>query len=273
MRLQCEFDRNNRMLRTIATTLCKNCFRTVLILLQFVCIFGVEAVAARARNDQPAAVPSLTQPLSTSAEMPPLTSPPVLSPEAERVSQIALQNGDRQFLMVDKAQGEIILFEDGKPIFSGPALTGAGMGDRVPPVVLTFSGLHPLTLEQKVTPSGRFTVTTELDPDYGRVWNLNEIHGKDWDFAIHKVFLGLPSEHRDAMFHSINTADRHITWGCINVERSTIQTLWQHLLHKNKIPLYILPNDQSLVATLFPLKRPPSAAKSVTAAATSDHAH
>ncbi|HEX3990693.1 MAG TPA: L,D-transpeptidase [Acetobacteraceae bacterium] len=268
------------MLRTIATTLCKNRSRVVLVLLQFVCIFGIDAMAARARNDQTAAATSLTQPVSTSApkapaqtEMPPLSSPPMLSPEAERVGQIALQNGDQQFLMVDKARGEIILFESGKPIFSGPALTGAGLGDRVPPVVLTFSGLHPLTLEQKVTPSGRFTVTTELDPDYGRVWNLNEIHGKDWDFAIHQVFLGIASEHRDARFHSANAADRHITWGCINVEHSTIQTLWQHLLHKDKIPLYILPNDERLVPALFPLKHPSSVTKSVTAAEVNDHTH
>jgi hypothetical protein len=236
----------------LAPALIESRLRALLALLQFVCTFGVGAVAAAQTG------------------MPPLASPPVLSPVAEHVSQIAVQNGDQQFLMVDKIQGEIILFENGRPIFSGPVLTGAGMGDRVPPEVLTFSGTHPLTLEQKVTPSGRFTVTTELDPEYGRVWNLNEIHGKDWDFAIHQVFLGIPSEHRDARLHSANAADRHVTFGCINVERSTIQTLWQHLLHKDKIPLYILPNDESLVAALFPLRQPSSASKSV--ATISDHA-
>jgi hypothetical protein len=112
-----------------------------------------------------------------------------------------------------------------------------------------------------VTPAGRFTVTAEADPEYGRVWTLNEIHGKDWDFAIHQVYLGFPAEHRDARLHSADIADRHITLGCINVEPSTIQTLSRQLPKKGKVPLYILPNDASLVATLFPLRAPPSATK------------
>ena len=241
-----------------------------LIMLQLAYIFGVGAVAANAQT-------SLTQPVSTGAPssqtqtgVPPPASPPVLSPEAERVSQIAQKNGDKRFLMVDKAQGEIILFENGRPIFNGPALTGASMGDRVPPKVLTFSGNHPLTLDQKVTPAGRFTVTSEADPEYGRVWTLNEIHGRDWDFAIHQVFLGIPSEHRDARLHSENVADHHITFGCINVERGAIQAISRHLPQRGKVPLYILPNDESLVAALFPLRGPPSVTKSVAATGAND---
>jgi hypothetical protein len=277
------------MLRTIArhvaSTLIESrlqAFKATLVVLQFAYICGVGTMAAEARNDPPLhqsdAQTSLAQSVSISAPTSqaqsnpaPPASQPVLSPEAERVSQIATLNGDKQFLMVDKAHGEIILFENGKPIFSGPVLTGASMGDRVPPNVLTFPGTHPLTLDQKVTPAGRFTVTSEVDPEYGRVWNINEIHGKDWDFAIHQVFLGIPSEHRDARLLSADVADHHITFGCINVERSTVQTFSQHLPQKGKIPLYILPNDETLVAALFPLRQSPSATKSVAASVTNDH--
>jgi hypothetical protein len=240
-------------------------FKSALLALQLVCIPGLGTVAAQAQNDLADGRPSPAQ--NDTAP------PPVLSSEAARVSQVAEQNGDKQFLMVDKALGEIILFENGKPVFSGPVLTGASMGDRVPPKVLSFSGTHPLTLDQKVTPAGRFTVTAEVDPEYGRVWTLNEIHGKDWDFAIHQVYLGFAAEHRDARLHSADIADHHITFGCINVEPSTIQTLSRHLPQKGKVPLYILPNDESLVAALFPLRDPPSATKSVAATATSDHLH
>jgi hypothetical protein len=237
-------------------------FKSALVVLQLVYILGLGAVTAQARNvlaDAPA-----------QNDTPP---PPVLSSEAERVSQIAEQNGEKKFLMVDKVHGEIILFENARPVFSRPVLTGASMGDRVPPQVLSFSGTHPLTLEQKVTPAGRFTVTAEADPEYGRVWTLNEIHGKDWDFAIHQVYMGLAAEHRDARLRSADIADHHITFGCINVEPSTIQVLLRHLPQKGKVPLYILPNDESLVAALFPLREAPSVAKSVAVTATNDHSH
>lgn len=244
--------------------------RSVLVMLQLACMSAVGAIAAEPGNEQAAAQPqSVTSGVPTQTDLA-STTPPVLSSEADQVSQIAVRNGDKRFLMVDKAQGEIILFENGKPILSGPALTGASAGDRVPPKVLTFSGTHPLTPAQKVTPAGRFTVTSETDPEYGRVWTLNELHGKDWDFAIHQVFLGIPAEHRDARLHSANVADRHITFGCINVERDTIQALSQRLPRKGKVPLYILPNDASLVAALFPLRELPSTTKSVTATVTTD---
>ncbi len=186
---------------------------------------------------------------------------PVLSPQAEQVSQIAKANGDKEFLMIDKARGEIILFQDDRPTYSGPALTGASMADRVPPKVLALSGNHPLTAAEKVTPSGRFTVRPEADPEFGRVWTINEIHGKDWDFAIHQVYLGIPSEHRDARIHSTDPAAHHITFGCINVERSTVQFLTRELPKKASVPLYILPQDEGLTATLFPIRVQRSASK------------
>ena len=127
---------------------------------------------------------------AAAAEAPPGAPIPELSPQQQEVSRIARERGDKQFLMVDKTRGEILLFEDGQPVFGGAALTGAGMGDRIPAKVLTFSGNHPLTVDQKITPAGRFTVRPEPDPDYGRVWTINEVHGKDWDIAIYQVYLG-----------------------------------------------------------------------------------
>ncbi len=177
---------------------------------------------------------------------------PELSAQEQRISEIAGQNGDKRFLMVDKTRGEIILFEDGKPTYSGAALTGAGAGDRIPPKVLTYSGTHPLTIDQKVTPAGRFTVRPENDPEYGRVWTINEVHGKDWDLAIHHVYLGSPSEHRGERIRSPNPLERHITYGCINVERATIEILTRKLPRKASVPLYVLPSDDSLIAAFFP---------------------
>jgi L,D-transpeptidase catalytic domain len=181
---------------------------------------------------------------------------PVLSPQADQVSRIAAKNGDQNFLMVDKARGEILLFENGRPTFSGAALTGESLGDRIPPKVLTFPDTHPLSTNQKVTPAGRFSVKREVDPDYGRVWTITEIHGKDWDIAIHRVYLGTPSEHRDVRLASPNPLGRHITYGCINVERSTIQLLARRLPGRGTVPLYVLPQDEAMTTSFFPLRDP-----------------
>jgi hypothetical protein len=192
------------------------------------------------------------------------SSDPILSTQAEQVSHVAMQNGDKVFLLVDKVRGEIFLFENGKPVISGTALTGAGIGDRIPPKVLAIPSSRPLTSEQKVTPAGRFTVTQEADKEYGRVLTLNEVHGVDWDIAIHQVYLGTRSEHRDVRLRSSNVGDRHITYGCINVDRSTILLLTRALPRKGKIPLYILPQDEDMTAVFFPLRDPPPAPQTPT---------
>jgi hypothetical protein len=182
-----------------------------------------------------------------------IPSDPVLSPQARRVSEIAERSGDKEFLLVDKARGEIFLFENGKPTVSGAALIGASMGDRVPAKVLAFPGSHPLSAEEKVTPAGRFTVRQESDEEYGPVLTFNEIHGKDWDFAIHRVYLGTPSERRNTRLRSPNALDHHITFGCVNVERSTILQLTQKLLRKRRTPPYVLPQDEAMTDSFFPL--------------------
>ncbi len=214
------------------------------------------AVSAAVALDRQNAPPAEAQaPAVASSDLTP-------SPQAEQVSRIAERNGDKNYLLVDKIRGEIFLFEGGKPIISGAALTGASSADRIPPKVLTFADSHPLSPEQKVTPAGRFTVRQEADPEYGRVLTLNEIHGKDWDIAVHGVYLGIPSEHRDVRLHSSNVDDRHITFGCINVERSTILLLTRTLPRKGKIPIYIMPRDEAMTAAFFPLRdSPPTAAK------------
>jgi hypothetical protein len=253
-------------------------FGTALLLLQYTYIFGIGAIAAHAREDRPLQQTSVAQPAAAETAMSQAQNDtPALSPEAQRVSRIALQDGDKTFIMIDKTQGELILFMNGKPAYGAPALTGAGMGDHVPALVLSFTGTHKLTAVQKVTPAGRFTASPEADPTYGRVWTLNEIHGKDWDFAIHRVYLGVPTEHRDARLYSAIGAEHHITYGCVNVAPNTIRVLTRRLPKTGKVPVYILPNDASLIATLFPLRdrhsAPDAAGKSAATTVTNMQPH
>jgi hypothetical protein len=189
---------------------------------------------------------------ATSSQVFPAAMPvtaPTLSPQASTVQDIAARRGDRTYLMLDKVHGEIILVANGEPIYGGAALTGQDLADVLPPGLTERPFTTPAKLEEKVTPAGRFTVARESDPAYGTVFTLNEIKGKDWDIAIHRVAL-VPSEHRPERLRSPNAKDRHITNGCVNVERDTIRVLERYLIGRN-IPIYILPQNPDITLTLF----------------------
>jgi hypothetical protein len=176
---------------------------------------------------------------------------PELSAAALRVSRIADRNGDQDFLLIDKVAGRIFAFEHGTPTFSGAALTGESLTDIIPQDAFSKSFSETRGLKYKVTPAGRFTVSPGHDPAYGETLDVNEVHGKDWDVSIHRVWLGAPSEHRDVRLRTPTGQDKHITYGCIDVDAETMRQLLRHLPHKARIPLYILPVDEHLVATLF----------------------
>jgi hypothetical protein len=176
-------------------------------------------------------------------------TPPSLSEQESEAGQLAVGQGDRTFVMVDKAIGKIILFENGQPVFAGPALTGESTADQMPKTELgeKFDTLNaPNT---KITPAGRYTVERGFDPEVGGpLFDIHEIRGTDWGIAIHQLYLGIPSEHRDARILSPSEEDKHITFGCINVQTATLHLLMHELPVKGPIPLYILPEDASQTA-------------------------
>jgi hypothetical protein len=174
-----------------------------------------------------------------------------LSPAAVQVSRIADRNGDQNFLLLDKTEGRIIAFEHGTPTFSGAALTGESLTDIIPQDAFSKSFSETRGLKYKVTPAGRFTVSPGFDPAYGETLDVNEVHGKDWDISIHRVWLGAPAEHRDMRLRTATGQDKHITYGCIDVDADTIRQLLRHVSHGSRIALYILPVDEHLVSTLF----------------------
>jgi hypothetical protein len=178
-------------------------------------------------------------------------SEPALTDQEEVVSQLAEMKGDRDYLMVDKTHGKIILFENNEPVFAGPALTGESTADNLPPGALHEKFDKLIALDTKVTPAGRYTVSRSHDDDLGTVLDINEIHGTDWGIAIHRVYLGTPSEHREQRIESPNAQDKHITFGCINVTPNAIAFLLKQLPEKGATPLYILPEDDSKTVTYF----------------------
>jgi hypothetical protein len=183
-------------------------------------------------------------------EIPPMpTSPPVLSEQESQAGRMANAQGDKTFVMVDKARGKIILFENGQPVFAGPALTGESTADQMPKTDLTQKFDTLIAPNTKITPAGRYTVERGFDLEVGGpLFDIHEIRGKDWGIAIHQLYLGIPSEHREVRILSPSEADKHITYGCINVQLTTLHILMHELPAKGPIPLYILPEDASQTA-------------------------
>ncbi len=103
----------------------------------------------------------------------------ILSSQERQVSEIAVQKGDLDFVMVDKRLGKVLLFESGKPVFSGAALTGESTLDRLPPGSLSMYSTKMVGLKYKVTPAGRFTLTRDYDSAYASLFNIKELEGKD----------------------------------------------------------------------------------------------
>jgi hypothetical protein len=174
-----------------------------------------------------------------------------LSATELRVSRIADRNGDQDFFMIDKVAGRIIAFERGTPTYSGAALTGESLTDIIPQDAFAKSFSETRGLKYKVTPAGRFTVSIGHDPAYGETLDVNEVHGKDWDVSIHRVWLGAPAEHRDLRLRTATGQDKHITYGCIDVDGETMRQLIRRLPRTARVPLYILPVDEQLIAALF----------------------
>jgi hypothetical protein len=193
------------------------------------------------------------------AEPEPDSLGPVLSPLPEasltaqerRVGEIAVRGGDSTFLMVDKAVGRILLFEDGEPVFMGHALTGASTSDRMPAHETGEAFAKLDALADKVTPAGRFTVTRGFEKGYGPLLDIKEIQGKDWAIAIHKVFLGFPAENRAERLQSPRSDDKNITFGCINVTPEAIKLILRELPEQGATPLYVLPRDDTQTAAYF----------------------
>jgi hypothetical protein len=199
----------------------------------------------------PAAGNQTVHPLNTSFGVAPLwDGSRVLSPAEQRVSLIAERNGDRDYLMVDKNRGKIILFANGRPIFGRPALTGESMADRIPADAWSTPWAKQISVKFKVTPAGRFTITRNRDPVLGELFDINELQGRDWTIAIHRVWLGKAAERRDARLRSDMDDDKHITNGCIDVDPSTMAQL-SRVLPSRGMPLYILPNNESLITDVF----------------------
>lgn len=97
-------------------------------------------------------------------------------------------------------------------------------------ICFTYNGVHecdPVLLGKKIpTPTGEFTLIRRYtnDPGYGGDV-LQFYETKEQIYALHRVWLLKPSQHRLQRLESPNVKDHFISSGCINVEPRVYEKL------------------------------------------------
>ena len=154
-----------------------------------------------------------------------------LTPDANVVAawvQQAKDHSGRNYVIADKKAGVLyVMNSKGGVLATAPALYGMNKGD---------------SLEVGRTPAGRFMLqNTEL---------VNEGYGGDIQvfvrdgpsvMAIHRVWLGRPSESREARLASATPNDNRITAGCINAPAEFYN---KHLRDLDQSRLYVIPETE-----------------------------
>lgn len=158
----------------------------------------------------------------------------------ERVIKIN-DNKQRPFIIVDKKQAEIYVFDStGIVLSKAPILLGMAIGDDLP-IEIARLPLSQIKQSSRITPAGRYIA--ELGKD---------THGKDvlWvDFAgnlaIHPV-INVPKQDRLERLNSITIEDNRISWGCINVPKIFFKKYILNIFSRSKGMVYILPEVKSI---------------------------
>ena len=119
----------------------------------------------------------------------------------------------KSFIIGDKVGGLLYAFgKDGKLIAKAPALFGAATGDKV---LAPEKSLDDFKKSDKITPAGVFSGKFGQSDEYGTVVRFADFN--KFYLAIHRVYLGTPSERRIDRLNSEIGTDNRISYGCINV--------------------------------------------------------
>lgn len=177
------------------------------------------------------------------------------SPDARRVADWVVASRDNKglpFLIVDKAQARLFLFDAGGTLGGGaPVLLGLARGDDSPPGVgdRKLSAISPA---ERITPAGRFVA------ELGRNLLGQDILWVDYDSAIslHRVTdakPGLnPANSRLARLASATTRDNRVSHGCINVPVSFYESRIRSAFAGTNGIVYVLPETRP-IREVFPI--------------------
>ena len=181
------------------------------------------------------------------------TSGRKLSPNAQRVADWIAENAEANEIsqILDPATGMMYVMKGGKIVADSPALFGkAGVG-AIDAQILGKPAAK-MTETDKVTPAGRFALKLEQDETYGTT--LTFLPTKDGGgYAIHRVYLGNPTERRTERLNSQDASDNSVSYGCVNVSNEFYDQTLRQFDYSGKAFAYLLPSDASKLNQFFDL--------------------
>ena len=141
-----------------------------------------------------------------------------IGPEALEVANHALRTeGGKAFMVVDKTNAMMYAFDGkGNLVGKSPVLTGISRGDALSKD-FGIKSVDDLAVGERVTPSGRFDINKVPSEDYGEALNLAQTNRPLAVIAVHRTYLGTPSERRTERLNTSTPEDNRISYGCINV--------------------------------------------------------
>ncbi len=179
---------------------------------------------------------------------PALVAASAASNDVDYATMVAKAYGDTTYIVLDKKDAQIYLFNNGKMVLSAPALTGASTEDQIYADTY-YKPLKDITAKDSVTPAGRYTLSySPANPknNLGQTLDINQVYGLDWKISIHGVWLGNPAEHRAERLASHDADQSHISHMCINVSKATLNNILAVVGHTQATPIYILPENRSM---------------------------
>lgn len=166
------------------------------------------------------------------------------SPALATVVAWVIGSGDNHgepFAIVDKVDAEVSVFAaDGTPRGSSVVLLGLARGDRSAPGIGTRP-LAQISPAERTTPAGRFDAEIGTDTAGHTVLWVDYADA----IALHAVVTSNPREHRLQRLASPMTADRRISYGCINVPPGFFSGTVEPAFRGGGV-VYVLPEERSL---------------------------
>lgn len=148
--------------------------------------------------------------------------------------------GGRAFAIVDKPGATVWVFDrQGQLLERSAVLVGQAPGDVAPPDI----GTRPLS---KVRPSEKITAAGRYVTEPGRNAQGEDIVWLDYDAALsmHRV-RNVPGEHRPERLRTPGTADKRISFGCINVPTRFYDRRIDPLFARSSGVVYVLPETRA----------------------------
>lgn len=177
------------------------------------------------------------------SRMPDLEPGPA-SPKVTNLAQWVVASHDNAgmpYVIIDKVNAEVFVFDPvGRLQAAAPALLGLARGDRSVKGIgdRKMSAIRP---QERITPAGRFIASLAHDPQGKEIlW----VDYKD-AIALHPVVKGTPQERRAERLKSPSSADKRISYGCINVPLKFYANFVSPAFAHTSGIVYILPEEDS----------------------------